>query len=40
MIFSYDDIHRVRVEMADKYRNMPPEEADRDLPSGNSAFMK
>ena len=31
MIFDCDDIHRVRVEMAEKYRNMPSEEAERDF---------
>lgn len=29
--FTVDDIHNVRVQMAETYRKMPPEEAERDF---------
>lgn len=31
MIFDCEDIHKLRVEMAEKYRSMPPNEAERDF---------
>ena len=31
MIYNCEDIHRIRVEMAEKYSNMPKEEAERDF---------
>lgn len=31
MIFGCEEIHKLRVEMADKYRTMPKEEAARDF---------
>lgn len=30
-IFDADDIHEMRVQLAGKYRNMSPEEAERDF---------
>ena len=31
MIFDCEDIHRVRLEMAEKYSKMTPEEAEKDF---------
>lgn len=30
-IFGIDEIHKLRVEMAERRRSMPPEEAERDF---------
>jgi hypothetical protein len=31
MIFNTDDIHKLRIELADRREHMPPEEARRDF---------